>query len=100
MNIAKELAGQRIAKQVIAEAEAKEILGKPAQLTKLSYLLYPIAGAGLGVSLGSYQGPYAQILLGVVAGVALILGAFAYSECRVLRRRLNAALILLQNPGD
>lgn len=97
MNVAKELVGQRIAKHVIAETEAKELLAKPSPLTKLGYVLYPIGGAGLGASLGAYQSPYAQVLLGVVAGVALYVGAFAYNECRVLRRRLDAALLLLQN---
>ena len=97
MNVATQIDGERIAKDVIAEAEAQEVLGKrPRLFTQWNYWFAIIFSSAWGSFIATYTGHNAQLFLGVIAGIALLVGLAALQECLSLRRRLDAVLVLVR----
>ncbi len=96
MNIATDFDAESIARSVAAEARARDIVrsGRRA-LAGWHYPLLIAVGAALGWSLSAGAGPATHLLSCMVAGVGFFLGSAAFIECIALRRRLDAALVLL-----
>jgi hypothetical protein len=97
MNIANQLEGNRIAREVATQQQALELISarpRPTNLSQWHYGLAIVAGGCLG-AVNVYAGEHAQLLVGILAGIGFFLGIAAFQECLSLRRRLNAAIVLL-----
>ncbi len=96
MNIASQLDGNRIAKEVTAQQEALELLrARPKNFSQWHYALALAGGGCLGVLNTYAAGAYAQLFVGILAGMGFFLGIVAFQECLSSRRRLDAAIVLL-----
>ncbi|MCV2369839.1 hypothetical protein [Roseateles oligotrophus] len=96
MNIATQVEGERIAKDVADHASALEVvLKRPKFFSMWNYWLSLLFGAAWGVFMVSYAGPYTQLILGAASGIALVLAIAVFKECLSLRRRLDAVITLL-----
>ena len=96
MDIVKQLDGERIAKDVAARSQALEVLSRrPKFAAQWSYWLNTVFGSSLGGYLASYGGSHGQLLLGAVSGAAFFLSLTVFQDCIRLRRRLDAAIVLL-----
>ncbi|MDP3539019.1 MAG: hypothetical protein Q8S26_10015 [Azonexus sp.] len=95
MNIANQLEGNRIAKEVTAQHQALELISaRSPNFSQWHYGLTIVVGCCLGV-LNTYAGEHAQLLAGILAGTGFSLGVVAFQQCIILRRRLDAAIVLL-----
>lgn len=95
MNIANQLEGSRIAKEVTAQHEALELIrARPTNFSQWHYGLAIVAGGCIG-ALNAYAGEHAQLLVGILAGIGFFVGVVAFQECLSLRRRFDAAIVLL-----
>ena len=101
MNIGTQIDGERIAKDVIAQTLALEAISKrPRNFSPWNYGLSLLFGSAWGVFIASYTGPHAQLILGSASGIAVILSITTFWECLRLRRRLDAAIVLLLKRED
>lgn len=92
-----QIADERIAKDVALRTEALEVLAqRPSRLTWGHGLALGFAASALGWSTFG-ESPWGPRLLAVVTATALGLVVVALRECASLRRRLDAALILLRS---
>ncbi|MBS1144951.1 MAG: hypothetical protein H6R14_2357 [Proteobacteria bacterium] len=95
MNIVNQLEGNRIAKEVTAQAEALALIrARPTNFSQWHYVLAIVAGGCIG-ALNAYAGEYAQLFMGMSAGIGFFVGVVAFQECLKLRRRFDAAIVLL-----
>lgn len=100
MNMATQLDGERIVKQVADEVQAREVLAQRYRpVTTWQYAMALVAGVLWGVLVASQLGSNGSILIGAAAGVGMFVGAASYRQCIQMRRRLDAALVLLQASG-
>ena len=100
MNMAAQIAGERIVKQVADEVQAREVLAQRYRpMTSWHYAVALVAGALWGVLVASQLGPNGPILIGAAAGVGLFVGAASYRQGMQMRRRLDAIQVLLQVQG-
>jgi hypothetical protein len=92
--------GQRIAKEVARRAWATEVLSERIHVFSWIDGLGLIAAVGIGGSFGAFFDS-SRWLVDAAAGIGFFIGATAYVECLRLRRRLEAALVLLRedNPS-
>jgi hypothetical protein len=97
MSIANQLDGERIAQDVARQRLALELLDRhPGKFTQRHYFLAIVLGAAFGGLNAFYLSQYALLAVGVIAGTGFLLGVVAFQETLSLRRRLDAALVLLR----
>ena len=97
MDIVKQLDGERIAKDVAIRSQALEVLNRqPKHASQWSYGFNIVFGSILGGYLAFYERSHGQLLLGAVSGAAFFLSITVFQECLRLRRRLDAAIVLLR----
>ena len=97
MDIVKQLDGERIAKDLAARSQAFEVLNRrPGLFNQWHYWLLLVLGSVVGGALTYSGGSRAQLVLAPVAAIALFLGGATFQECLRLRRRLDAAIVLLR----
>lgn len=95
MSIAHQLEGERIAKEVTAKHEALELICAHSKKFSLwHYGAAIVTGGGIGAA-NAFAGEHAQLLVGILAGIGFCVGGAAFQECLCLRRRLDAAIVLL-----
>lgn len=95
MDVLNQLEGNRIAKEVTAQQEVFELISaRPKKFSQWDYVLATGVGGCIG-AINSYAGDYAQLFAGILAGIGFSLGVVAFQECLSLRRRLDAAIVLL-----
>lgn len=98
MSIANQLDGERIAQDVARKQLALELLERhPGKFTQWHYWVSIAFGAAMGGFYAIYQGQYAQVVVGVMAGTGFFLGVGAFQQTLRLHRRLEAALVLLRD---
>jgi hypothetical protein len=90
-----QIAGERLAKSVVLRTEALEALRAPRPKLALWHMfLTAVIGAGIAW-LGAHAGANSVFAIGIAAEVGFLLAVTAYVECIRLRRRLDAAVVLL-----
>lgn len=91
-----QISAERLAKSVASRADALEIMD--ARQPKLSFLNACAAVLfGAGISwLAAHTGPGTPFIVGVPAGAGFLLAANSYFECIRLRKRLDAAVVLIR----
>jgi 4-amino-4-deoxy-L-arabinose transferase-like glycosyltransferase len=101
MNAATKLDGERIAKDVLAQAATLAVLAKRRRLLSNWNCWIPVTiGIAWGDFIATYSGPYTQWILGAASGIAVSLAVTAFDECISLRRRLDAVIVLLRIDKD
>lgn len=90
-----EATGQRIAKEVARRAWAAEVLSERIHVFSWTDGLGLIAAVGIGGSFGAFFDS-SRWLVDAAAGIGFFIGVTAHVECLRLRRRLEAALVLLR----
>ena len=94
MNVATQIVGERLAKEVEAQAIAVETLSQPQRsFTSWQYVGWLVLGGAWGffISKSVHVGTE---LIGATAGAAFFLAAAAFKECITLRRKLEAVIVL------
>ena len=95
MSVETQIIGEHLAKSVAARAAALDVIN--ARTPALSWwhlVLLLIVGAAIGW-LGAHAGSNSVFIIGVAAEVGFLIAVTAFAECIRLRRRLDAALLLL-----
>ena len=96
MNVATQITAERLAKGVVERANAIDALAKRTRpLSWWQYVVLVAFGSAWGWYVSSST-PHATLLIGIASGIGVALGAGAFRECINLRRRLDAALVLLR----
>lgn len=85
----------RIARDVERRAEARRVLDERMPIFSWNDGLAIAVAVGVGGYCGPTLGDAYPWLPDAVAGIGFYLGLSAYGECLRLRRRLNAAIALL-----
>lgn len=92
MSIAEQLEGQRIAKEVVAQDQARELLGSRSKTRWWGIFLIIAIGGVIGAANSAIEN---HLLVGILAGIGAYTGTLAYIETLNLRRRLDALQVLL-----
>lgn len=87
--------GERIAKRVVRREEALGVLKERAPLFSWLDGLGLVAAVCIGMELGTLNGDFHWLASGA-GGIGFYLAMLAYVECLRLRRRLNAAIALIE----
>ena len=97
MNIAKQIEGERLSRDVAEYVRAlEEVKVRRRPFSVWTTVILVALGSLCGVSMTLADDASIRILLNVSTGVALLLGAAATGECIRLRRQLDAVLVLLR----
>ncbi|MGC1547622.1 MAG: hypothetical protein WA777_03765 [Rhodanobacter sp.] len=97
MDIAAQLDGERIAREIVAQSKARELLDNPSRpFSQWHYWLLLLLVSTAGGFIASYSGPHNQLVLSTVVMIAVSLAAAAFLEGIRNRRRLDAVLVLLR----
>lgn len=95
MNPELEIDGKRLAKTVASRMKAYEILRAPSSKATWWHLgLAVVVGTGMSW-FGAHAGSNSVFAIGIAAEIGFLLAANAYFECVRLRKRLDAAIVLL-----
>ena len=92
MSIAEQLEGQRIAKEVVAQDQARELLRSRSKTQWWGIFLIIAIGGVIGAANSAIEN---HLLVGILAGIGAYAGTLAYIETLNLRRRLDALQVLL-----
>ena len=96
MNPEMQITGERLAKSVATRADVLDVLdAKQPRLSFLNACAAVLVGGGI-TWLGGQVGSSTAFIIGVPAGAGFLLAANSYFECIRLRKRLDAAVILLR----
>ncbi|MGB7192498.1 MAG: hypothetical protein WBD81_03500 [Collimonas pratensis] len=101
-----QIIGERVAREVSEHAAAETILNQKDRSRSTSWWMIAVIVCTTGLSVQGIlygtvlnafkQGQYALPLFGFCALFATLLAISCFTECRRLRRRLDAAIVLLQ----
>ncbi len=95
MNPDLRIAGDQLAKSVARRSEALETLNTESRKWNVWHLCLTIA-VGVGISwFGGHAGANGVFVVYAATGAGFLLAANAYFECIRLRKRLDAAIVLL-----
>ena len=96
MNVATQIVGERLAKEVEAKARAVEVVSqREHSFTSWQSVGWLVLGGAWGFLI-SKSGYVGTELIGATTGAAFFLAAGAFKECIALRRRLEAVIVLLR----
>ncbi|NOS97402.1 MAG: hypothetical protein HOP25_02895 [Methylotenera sp.] len=94
MNVTSPIDSERIFNDVIAQTSALKVIKNcPKRFSNWDYGLWTLIGFAWGWFVSSSE--EAPLILSVASGIAFFLSVAVFRECLRLRRRLDAAIVLL-----
>lgn len=96
MNPEAQIAGERISKDVAARAAAVDVITSRVHFFSWWHIcLFVLLGVG-NTWFSAYAGSTTMFVVGGIAQLGFLLALNAHVECFRLRRRIDAALVLVQ----
>ena len=96
MNPEAQIIGERLAKNVAAHVAALDVINARVQIFSWWHLCALTALVAGNIWLGAHAGSTTMFVVGAVAQLGFVLAVNAHVECIKLRKRLDAALVLLR----
>ena len=96
MNPEAQIIGERLAKDVAARAAALDVINARVHIFSWWHVCVLVALVAGNTWLGAHAGSTTMFVVGAVAQLGFLLAVNAHVECIKLRKRLDAALVLLR----
>ena len=96
MNSEAEIIGERLAKGVVAHAAALDVINARVHIFSWWHVCVLLALVAGNTWLGTHAESTTMFVVGAVAQLGFLLAINAHVECIKLRKRLDAALVLLR----